>query len=78
MARLAPRTSRIPKLSRFGWLMGLYAENHVRLVRLFDEKLKSDFSHYLVFPPRARSHQGLQQFSAWVLDEAVAYTSAQT
>jgi LysR family glycine cleavage system transcriptional activator len=49
-----------------------------RLVRLFDEKLKSDFSHYLVFPPRARSHQGLQQFSAWVLDEAAAYTSAQT
>jgi len=35
MSRIVARTSRIPKLSRFGWLMGLYAENHVRLVRLF-------------------------------------------
>ena len=35
MSRLAARTSRIPRLSRFGWLMALYAENHVRLVRLF-------------------------------------------
>ncbi len=29
------RAARIPKLSRFGWLMALYAENHARLVRLF-------------------------------------------
>jgi LysR family glycine cleavage system transcriptional activator len=49
-----------------------------RLVRLFDEKLKSDFSHYLVVPPRSRSHQGLARFQAWVLEEAAAYTSAQT
>ena len=27
--------ARIPRLSRFGWLMGLYAENHARLQRLF-------------------------------------------
>ena len=27
---------RIPRLSRFGWLMGLYAENHQRLQRLFE------------------------------------------
>src|SRR4249919_4193170 len=32
---LAPAT-RIPKLGRFGWLMGLYAENHRKLVRLFE------------------------------------------
>ncbi|HRO64276.1 DUF1249 domain-containing protein [Thermomonas sp.] len=25
----------VPKLSRLGWLMGLYAENHARLLRLF-------------------------------------------
>ncbi|MCC8363089.1 LysR family transcriptional regulator [Lysobacter sp. A6] len=49
-----------------------------RLTRLFDEKLKSDFSHYLVVPPRSRSHQGLARFQAWVLEEAEAYTSAQT
>lgn len=29
-------TARIPRLSRFGWLMGLYAENHQRLTRLFE------------------------------------------
>ena len=31
---LAPVT-RLPKLSRFAWLMGLYAENHRKLDRLF-------------------------------------------
>ena len=31
---LAPVT-RLPQLSRFGWLMGLYAENHRKLERMF-------------------------------------------
>ena len=31
---LAP-VARLPKLSRFAWLMGLYAENHRKLDRLF-------------------------------------------
>lgn len=35
MSSLVARGARIPRLSRFGWLMGLYAENHGRLVRLF-------------------------------------------
>ena len=35
MSRLAIHAARIPKLSRFGWLMALYAENHGRLARLF-------------------------------------------
>jgi hypothetical protein len=35
MSRTVARAARIPRLSRFGWLMGLYAENHMRLVRLF-------------------------------------------
>ena len=35
---LATRSARIPRLSRFGWLMGLYAENHSRLSRLFAPK----------------------------------------
>lgn len=35
MSRVLASADRIPKLSRFGWLMGLYAENHVRLTRLF-------------------------------------------
>ncbi|GHE34389.1 DUF1249 domain-containing protein [Vulcaniibacterium thermophilum] len=36
MSHLAARPLRVPRLSRFGWLMALYAENHARLVRLFD------------------------------------------
>lgn len=32
LARRVP----LPSLSRFGWLMGLYAENHARLQRLFE------------------------------------------
>jgi len=40
MSQALSRTARIPKLSRFGWLMALYAENHNRLSRLFmPEKL---------------------------------------
>jgi uncharacterized protein YqiB (DUF1249 family) len=35
MQQVTPIGARIPKLSRFGWLMGLYAENHARLQRLF-------------------------------------------
>lgn len=30
------RIARLPRLSRFGWLMGLYAENFVLLTRLFE------------------------------------------
>ena len=36
MSRVIVPAARIPKLSRFGWLMGLYAENHARLTRLFE------------------------------------------
>ena len=35
MSAVIPRIERLPKLSRFGWLMGLYAENHRKLDRLF-------------------------------------------
>jgi uncharacterized protein YqiB (DUF1249 family) len=36
MSQLAARRVNLPSLSRFGWLMALYAENHARLVRLFE------------------------------------------
>ena len=36
MHPVANRTARIPRLSRFGWLMGLYAENFNLLTRLFE------------------------------------------
>ena len=35
MSSLVAQRASFPRLSRFGWLMGLYAENHGRLVRLF-------------------------------------------
>ena len=36
MSRVLTRRLPLPKLSRFSWLMGLYAENHSRLQRLFE------------------------------------------
>jgi uncharacterized protein len=37
MQQVASRVGRsIPGISRFGWLMGLYAENHALLTRLFE------------------------------------------
>ena len=36
MAQVLARATRIPRIGRFGWLMGLYAENHARLQRLFE------------------------------------------
>lgn len=36
MESVLARKKPLPKLSRFGWLMGLYAENHARLGRLFE------------------------------------------
>ena len=36
---------RIPQLSRFAWLMGLYAENHQRLQRLFEPERLAAGSH---------------------------------
>jgi uncharacterized protein YqiB (DUF1249 family) len=35
MPQLLALSANIPRLGRFGWLMGLYAENHRRLTRLF-------------------------------------------
>lgn len=36
MSRVLTRIAYIPRLSRFGWLMGLYAENFTLLTRLFE------------------------------------------
>lgn len=35
MSKVLSRRVPLPKLSRFGWLMALYAENHALLVKLF-------------------------------------------
>ena len=44
------RVARIPRLSRFGWLMGLYAENFDRLTRLFEP---ADLAPAVIFPASA-------------------------
>ena len=36
MAAVLTRVAKLPKIGRFGWLMGLYAENHRKLTRLFE------------------------------------------
>ena len=36
MSQLVARRLNVPRLSRLGWLMALYAENHSRLVRLLE------------------------------------------
>jgi uncharacterized protein YqiB (DUF1249 family) len=36
MAEVLARVARLPRIGRFGWLMGLYAENYRKLVRLFE------------------------------------------
>jgi uncharacterized protein YqiB (DUF1249 family) len=36
MDSVLARRKPLPRLSRFGWLMGLYAENHALLQRLFE------------------------------------------
>ena len=35
MSSLVARSAQFPRLSRFGWLMALYGENHQRFARLF-------------------------------------------
>lgn len=45
-AVLSRRHTRFPRLSRLGWLMGLYAENHAKLVSLFDVRALAP-GHYV-------------------------------
>ncbi len=45
-----------------------------RLLPLFDERLKAEFAHYLVYPPRSEQHSGLQALRDWLLQEARDYT----
>ena len=45
-----------------------------RLLPLFDERLKAEFAHYLVYPPRSEQHAGLQALRDWLLQEARDYT----
>ncbi len=43
---------------------------------LFEQRLKSDYAHYLVFPGRSGQHAGLHAFQAWLLKEAADYAAS--
>lgn len=45
------------------------------LVALSPQRLKSEYAHYLVHPPRSDDHAGLAAFSEWLLDEARRYAA---
>lgn len=45
------------------------------LVELSPQRIKSEYAHYLVYPPRSADHAGLQAFRAWLLAAAREYTA---
>ena len=47
-----------------------------RLVVLVPERLRAEWSHYLVYPPRSATHPGVAAFRDWVLEEAAQHTAA--
>ncbi len=47
-----------------------------QLVLLSTHRLRAEFAHYLVYPPRSEKHPALLAFRAWLLDEAHRYTLA--
>lgn len=44
-----------------------------QLVPLTRERLRAEWSHYLVYPPRSDQHPGVQAFRTWLLAEAQRY-----
>ncbi|GAB3100759.1 LysR substrate-binding domain-containing protein [Lysobacter terrae] len=47
-----------------------------RLTTLFEERLKAEYAHYLVFPERSARHRGLLAFREWLLQEAHEYAAS--
>lgn len=47
-----------------------------QLVELFDERLKTEFAHFLVYPSRSRDHRGLALFRDWLQEEAARYEAS--
>src|SRR3546814_11447703 len=41
-----------------------------QLVMLTKQRLKARYSHWLVYPPAAATHRGLQAFRTWLHEEA--------
>jgi LysR family glycine cleavage system transcriptional activator len=47
-----------------------------RLVALTPKRLRADYAHYLVYPPRSTDHAGLAAFRAWIKSEAQSFVTA--
>jgi LysR family glycine cleavage system transcriptional activator len=47
-----------------------------QLILLSTHRLRAEFAHYLVYPPRSEKHPALLAFRTWLLDEAHRYTLA--
>lgn len=52
----------------------LLVENKL-LLPLTGARLRTDYAHYLVYPPRSVQHPGLQAFRAWMLEQAQAHVA---
>ena len=52
--------------------------DHGRLVALSSQRMRADYAHYLVYPPRSERHPALAAFRAWLLDAAAAYAREST
>jgi len=46
------------------------------LEQLVPETLRTDYAHYLVYPPRSQQHAGLRAFRDWLFEQAKADASA--
>mgnify|MGYP003444431112 FL=1 len=45
------------------------------LCRILPEQLRTDYAHFLVYPPRSRQHAGVRAFRDWLLAEAREYAA---
>jgi LysR family glycine cleavage system transcriptional activator len=50
--------------------------DHGRLVAMSPQRMRADFAHYLVYPPRSEQHPALMVFRAWLLEAAAEYARA--
>jgi LysR family transcriptional regulator, glycine cleavage system transcriptional activator len=50
---------------------------HGQLVPLSELRLRTDYAHYLVYPPRSADHRGLLAFRDWLHAQARAYAARQ-
>lgn len=41
-----------------------------RLVQLTSKRLRAEYAHWFVLPPRSKDHAGVQRFRAWLREEA--------